>query len=169
MEGLVVRSLTMDDVAPSLAFYLRLLEEGHDAVLEPLEQPNLQSEEKFVRAHLGCERSTLLGAFREYEHIGTLSFSADSRKERRHCGVLGISVDAKMRQQGVGSALLSQFLGWASSHQQLRRVELQLTADNAPALALYQRFGFGIEGRQKEALFKNGIYRDVLQMVRFVG
>jgi ribosomal protein S18 acetylase RimI-like enzyme len=45
------------------------------------------------------------------------------------------------RGQGVGASLLTAFIGLARQGG-ITRVFLQVEADNAPALALYRRFGF---------------------------
>ena len=48
----------------------------------------------------------------------------------------------------------------------LRRVELEVYADNGDAIRLYQRFGFETEGRKREAAVKAGAYVDTLVMAR---
>lgn len=49
--------------------------------------------------------------------------------------------------KGVGSRLLGELLDIADNWMNLRRVELTVYTDNAPALALYRKFGFETEGR----------------------
>jgi len=51
----------------------------------------------------------------------------------------------------------------------LRRVELTVYTDNAPAIALYRKFGFEVEGQLREYAIRDGIYADVLSMARLRG
>jgi ribosomal protein S18 acetylase RimI-like enzyme len=46
------------------------------------------------------------------------------------------------RGQGIGTALCASMLEWAWGHG-ARQCYLQVTADNAAALAVYRKFGFG--------------------------
>jgi putative acetyltransferase len=48
----------------------------------------------------------------------------------------------------------------------LRRIELTVFTDNAPAIALYRRFGFVEEGRSRGYAMRDGVLADVLHMAR---
>lgn len=56
-------------------------------------------------------------------------------------GVLSFAVTEKRRRQGIGTEMLSAALRWARISG-ARSSWLQVHADNAPAIALYQKFGF---------------------------
>jgi putative acetyltransferase len=43
-------------------------------------------------------------------------------------------------------------------------VELVVRADNAAAIALYQRHGFELEGRLRDYMVVDGVRHDALQM-----
>lgn len=49
---------------------------------------------------------------------------------------------------------------------QLLRIELGVFTDNAPAIALYQRFGFRHEGAHRGYALRHGLYADVHSMAR---
>ena len=44
------------------------------------------------------------------------------------------------------------------------RVELDVHADNARAIALYDKVGFAREGMARDAVFVDGEYRDAINM-----
>lgn len=48
----------------------------------------------------------------------------------------------------------------------LRRVELTVYTDNAPALALYRKFGFETEGEMRDYAVRDGRFVDVYSMAR---
>jgi putative acetyltransferase len=65
----------------------------------------------------------------------------------------------------VGSALLGTTLE-AAATKGLWRIELVVRADNAAAIALYERHGFELEGRLRDYLVVDGRACDALQMAR---
>ena len=58
-----------------------------------------------------------------------------------------IAVAPEFRRQGVADALLSALAGFAREH--LARLMLEVRASNAPALALYRKYGFAEVGQRK--------------------
>jgi putative acetyltransferase len=46
------------------------------------------------------------------------------------------------------------------------RIELTVYADNVPAIALYRKFGFEIEGRHRGYAMRDGRYVDAFAMAR---
>ena len=60
---------------------------------------------------------------------------------RRHAGGLGIMVRTDCQGQGIGTALLEAVLDLADNWLMLRRVELEVYADNGGAIRLYRALG----------------------------
>ena len=85
---------------------------------------------------------------------------------RRHAMMLGISVSPSAQGQGVGHALMAALLDYADNWAQVLRIELTVFHDNAPAIRLYERHGFELEGRFKAYALRNGEYVDALAMAR---
>jgi putative acetyltransferase len=85
---------------------------------------------------------------------------------RRHAMMLGISVPAAWQGRGVGSALMQALCDYADRWLGLRRLELQVYADNARAIALYRKFGFELEGRHRAYALRDGELVDSLSMAR---
>jgi putative acetyltransferase len=98
------------------------------------------------------------------------SASLDPRKGRRaHVGEIGMGVHDAWTGQGVGTALMAALVDLADRWLGLRRLELTVYADNAPAVALYRRFGFEEEGRHRAFALRDGRYVDALAMARLGG
>lgn len=57
----------------------------------------------------------------------------------------GVFVDRAYRRQGIGSALVAACMIWAANAG-AATVRLEVRASNAPALALYHRYGFSTTG-----------------------
>ena len=48
----------------------------------------------------------------------------------------------------------------------LTRIELHVYVDNATAIALYEKFGFKVEGTHRRLAFRDGEYVDAYSMAR---
>ena len=85
---------------------------------------------------------------------------------RRHAMGLGMAVAPTHWRRGVGSALMRALIDWADNWAGVLRIELSVFTDNAPAIALYQRHGFEVEGTLRAFALREGRYADVLTMAR---
>ncbi|MBL0347253.1 GNAT family N-acetyltransferase [Candidatus Villigracilis affinis] len=86
---------------------------------------------------------------------------------RKHVGQLGMAVRDDFQGKGVGTALMQAAVDMADHWLDLLRLELGVFVDNEPAVRLYQRFGFVIEGTLTRYAFRAGTYADVYAMARF--
>lgn len=85
---------------------------------------------------------------------------------RSHAAMLGMGIHDDCRGRGVGSHLLREILVLADDWHDLKRVELTVYTDNAPAIALYERNGFTIEGTHKAFAYREGVFVDAYAMAR---
>jgi L-phenylalanine/L-methionine N-acetyltransferase len=112
------------------------------------------------------------GAFRlvacvENEVIGQSGLHTfPNRPRRRHAGQLGISVRDDWQGKGAGTALMQAMVNLADKWLNLSRLELDVYTDNDPAIHLYQKFGFVIEGTHLRYAFRDGEFVDVYSMAR---
>lgn len=100
------------------------------------------------------------------EVIGQLGLYAASHPRRRHVGDIGMGVRDDWQGRGVGTALLGAAIDLADRWLQLRRLELEVYADNTAGIALYARHGFIEEGRHRDFAFRDGAFVDALSMAR---
>jgi len=89
-----------------------------------------------------------------------------SRPRRKHAGGIGMAVRDDFQGQGVGTALLQAAVDLADNWLNLQRLELTVFTDNEPALRLYKKCGFEIEGTLRRHSFRAGQYFDVYYMAR---
>jgi putative acetyltransferase len=62
---------------------------------------------------------------------------------------LGMSLLAEVRGRGWGRALLQAAIDHARGAQ-VHKIELEVWPDNERAIALYERFGFEVEGTRRD-------------------
>ena len=110
----------------------------------------------------------LLCAELDGEVVGTCGLHpAGAQVRRRHAMMLGISVAPAAQRRGVGTALMAAMCDYADRWAGALRLELTVFVDNAPAIALYRRFGFEVEGTHRGYALRDGRYADVLAMARW--
>lgn len=97
-------------------------------------------------------------------HLGLSTYP--SRPRRKHVGGIGMAVRDDFQGQGVGTALLQAAVEVADNWLNLLRLELTVFTDNEPAVRLYKKFGFAVEGTLRQHSFRAGQYMDVYYMAR---
>lgn len=100
------------------------------------------------------------------EVIGQTGLTYITRPRRRHVGQLGMAVREDWQGKGVGSALMAAVLEIADNWLNLTRLELTVYTTNDPAVRLYQKFGFVVEGTLTQYAFCDGAYADAYTMAR---
>jgi len=98
--------------------------------------------------------------------VGHVSLLLSNKPRAKHVASLAIAVHPDNHGKGVGHQLLAEAINQADNWLNLLRVELEVYSDNDVALALYQKFGFKIEGKKKCCSFKAGKFADLLILAR---
>ncbi|MGH9201296.1 MAG: GNAT family N-acetyltransferase [Vicinamibacterales bacterium] len=96
--------------------------------------------------------------------LGLITFPNVPR--RRHVGQLLMAVRDDWQGKGVGTALMAAALEFADDWLNLTRLELEVFVDNEPAIRLYKKFGFLVEGTSPSFAYRDGEFVDVLVMGR---
>jgi RimJ/RimL family protein N-acetyltransferase len=151
--SLTIRSATSNDTA----WYLDLV---RSLATEPEPQIPLGRDEHFrtpeQQAELfgGASARGDLFLIAEWngERVGEVNLRRGSRPAFKHSAALGIAVARPSRGKGIGLALMEKAMEWAKGDGALRRIELNVFATNATAIRLYERCGFVVEGRRKDAV-----------------
>lgn len=85
---------------------------------------------------------------------------------RRHAAGVGMAVHDRWQGRGVGTVLMKAGVDLADNWLGLTRLELNVFVDNEPAIRLYRRFGFEIEGTLRGYAMRDGVLVDALYMAR---
>jgi len=109
---------------------------------------------------------TLVACMRQ-EVVGSLGLAVPDRSPRRwHVGEIGMAVHDQWQGRGIGTRLLAAALELADRWLNLRRLELSVYVDNAPAVRLYEKHGFEVEGLLRKHSFRDGALVDAYAMAR---
>ena len=133
--------------------------------LAMLEAPSFVRTRRFVLDSLKDGAVHVVAVAGYDEVIGWCDLRPKATATLRHSAVLGMGLLAPYRGMGLGTRLLGTTLQRAHAAG-LQRAELIVRADNAPAIALYRRFGFELEGTLRDYMRVGGESCDALMMAR---
>jgi putative acetyltransferase len=132
-----------------------------------LQLPYISAENRRRRLAEPPEGSYTLVACVEGVVVGELGLHTFPKSPRRkHVGSIGMAVHDAWHGKGVGTALMQATIELAEKWLNLTRIQLEVYTDNEPAIRLYQKFGFEIEGTLRNFAFRDGQYVDVYAMAR---
>jgi len=96
-----------------------------------------------------------------WRHIGGVAFQ--SIDWRNHSAEVGIAIGEKsLWNQGLGTDVMETLLHHGFETLNLQRIFLRVFAANLRAQRMYEKAGFVLEGRMRQAEFREGAYQDVL-------
>jgi len=128
-----------------------------------LQAPPLAATCEFVRSQIAQGVPQFVAVSRDERVVGWCDIVPKTLEGFRHSGRLGMGVHHDFRRRGIGRQLLAACLDQAKQRG-LERVELEVFATNLPAIALYKRSGFVVEGVQKQARKLDNGYEDIVCM-----
>lgn len=109
----------------------------------------------------------IVGAFEGEALVGSAGAFREQTAKRRHIAtVVGMYVHPEYRRRGIAARLLSAVLDRLERLPGLEQIQLSVTVGNDGALALYQRVGFEVYGREPDALKVDGSNYDEFLLSR---
>jgi len=121
-------------------------------------------EEKWFERKLEEEGSELFAIETlDGKHIGNIELFDIHRIHRQ--AELGVVLGEKSYWgQGYGSDAILALLQFAFQELNLHRVQLRVYEDNERGKRAYEKCGFQLEGRLRDAIYRRGRYYDMLMM-----
>ena len=162
-----LRIITEADATAFLQMLLQLDQETKHMMYEPGERPqNLERILSNIKA-AGDNGDLLLGVFHQDACLGFLSASRGEYHRIRHSSYVVIGLLKQAQGLGLGSRLFEELIHWAKQSK-VTRLELTVMCHNKEAFALYQKYGFEIEGVKRNSLIVEGSYVDEYYMARLL-
>lgn len=107
---------------------------------------------------------TAIVAFYEDKIVGHAQIFKFPHPRRKGTADLVMYIHQDFQGVGLGTAMLAKLIELAKK-EGLHRIGLQVVADNKPAIQLYQKMRFKVEGVLKDAYFgEDGKFHDMLVM-----
>lgn len=166
MPDFTIRRLGPGDAEAFFALRLRCMDDAalqFRSAREDVEREGLAH----WQARLAADDDRIVGVFGGDRLIGIGGITRDWRVKLRHKALLfGMFVDPDATGRGIGlaivDALIAEARGFVSS------LHLTLMADNDRALALYERTGFVVYGREPQSVMQPDGPGDELLMWRAI-
>jgi ribosomal protein S18 acetylase RimI-like enzyme len=127
-----------------------------------LDAPSLEMAHEFVMENLKDNWPHFVAVI-EGRVVGWCDITSLHRPVFSHSGSLGVGVLASFRGQGIGEALMRAAIEKAR-HRGLTRIELTVREHNKPAIALYEKLGFTVEGLHRNAVRIDDEYENHISM-----
>lgn len=162
----IIRHGMESDAIALIEFAHRCIEDGEGQVMVPGEfKMTEEKEREWIKSLREDPNELLLVALADSEIIGNIDFHIGKRQRTCHAGMFGMSVHKDWRSQGVGFALLSELVKWATSRPHIEKIGLRVLANNLRAINLYKKLGFQQEGYSPKVIkLGSDEYVDDIQM-----
>ena len=163
----MIRPLGPDDAGAFLALRIEALENAPGAFASSADDERRLSRDQ-VEARLRDPSGDrlVLGAW-EGGLVGMVGLARERGAKLRHRATLwGLYVQPDARRKGWAQRLVGELLDRARDMRGLEQVELGVSVDNGPALALYSSLGFQKMGCELRAIKLGENYIDEDKMIR---
>jgi len=128
-----------------------------------LEAPPLEKTRAFIRNNIekGIPQVVAVSGGKVIGWCDILPIS--DRPVHAHAGFVTLGLVAEFRGQGIGTSILKGAIDRARERG-LTRLELIVREENVPAVNLYKKLGFEVEGLKKNANRVDGVYENAYVM-----
>lgn len=159
-EGVLIRAVRLED-ADAIAEMIDL--PGFRAGTLRLPYSRLEQTKRWLEGH--DQNTVNLVALLDGQLVGNAGLNRHTGR-RNHAANIGIGVHDGFVGRGIGRALMRELIEVADNWLDLKRLELNVYADNAMAIRLYESLGFKSEGVFAAYAFRDGAYVDSIAMAR---
>jgi RimJ/RimL family protein N-acetyltransferase len=167
MNDFVVRDALPGDAAALVELALKVGAEPEGWLIADDAWRGVAHERRYLKALRRHPHAAVFVVEAAGEIVGRLSVARDPHPASYHVADLGLMVAAGHRRRGVGRALLERAAVWARESR-IRKLELHVFPHNAPALALYESFGFEREGYRRAHYRRGTGYVDAILMAYWI-
>ncbi len=166
---LQIRELLEDDATKSLKLILEMADESNNYPFTSEDYAmSIENQRSFINYMNSLENCIFLGAFINDELCGILYLEGGRRERTNHICNLGMGVKKQYWNKKIGTALMKKAMEFVYNGEDIAKIDLQVRTDNKYAIALYKKFDFEIEGKNRRALFIDGEFVDYLNMGKII-
>jgi RimJ/RimL family protein N-acetyltransferase len=167
-----IRTARPSDAGDCIRFMERVLAESDHLLLEPGEfTMTIEQERAWLKERLDAfSKICIVAESPDGQIVSICGFDGnDTRRRLSHTGLVGISILRDYRNQGLGRAMLTELIAWATAHPAIERLALAVFADNVHAIGLYESLGFKTEASLHRSIkLAPNQYADELLMARWL-
>ncbi len=165
---MIVRQLGRGDAEAYRRLCLQLDRETPYRLYGPGERLDvLRAYAEEIDAIVRNPRSCLLAAEEKGELVGYLAAYGRTAPRVAHVVTVAVGILQSHTGRGIGGRLFASLEDWARENG-VHRIDLTVMTDNEPALKLYTRLGFSLEGRKRDSMRFGDRYIDEFYMSKLL-
>ncbi|MGL5693927.1 MAG: GNAT family N-acetyltransferase [Peptostreptococcaceae bacterium] len=157
--------------AKQLINYLKITsEETHFLIRYPEEiQITIEEEKEIIKDIKNSKDGVMIGVYIDNKLVGSAGIkNLGSHIKLKHRCTFGISIIKSCWNKGIGTILINEIINEAKQIG-YEQIELGVFSDNIKAQRLYEKLGFEVWGREKNAYkLKDGTYCDNVIMGKLI-
>lgn len=159
-----IREIREEDAERHLNLCFKLDQETKFMLLEPGERTTtVEAHRERIHSIVESRNSTVIVAEDGGKLVGYLAVFGGDANKTKHIGYIVIGILKDYAGKGIGTRLFEAAEAWRSGSG-ITRLELTVMVPNEPAVALYRKMGYAIEGTKKYAIRMDGQYIDEYYM-----
>lgn len=165
---LIIRPVDMDDARAIIRLHQDIDAESDYMLFGKDERKmTVQSTRKRIGEWKKSEKSGMFVGILNGEFAGFIAMTAGPAPRAQHRASLVIGVRQAFYGQNVGTSLMKKVETW-SREVGISRLELTVVEKNEPALALYKKMGYSIEGTRLNSVYIGGEYVNEFYMGKII-
>ena len=133
---------------------------------ESRKKTSLKKQEKWFKNYKKDKNKKFFTICDGLKPIGFMGLSNISKANKNADVFIAIG-DDDYRGKGVGRFAMEYLIEYGFKKLKLHKINLGVVKENLPAVKLYKKLGFKIEGNMKEEFFSEGKFHDFLSMAVF--
>lgn len=157
-EKVEIRKATINDAEEIIKFTKKVSDET-DFLSAGSEERNITLEQEidFIEKMHNSTTDTMFVAIYNESIIASCGIHGYTKKRIKHRVGFGISVLREYWGFGIAGRLIEKIIEY-SKNIGIKKIELEVRADNERAIKLYEKYGFEKEGEIRNYFYLNGIY-----------
>ncbi|MFD3158754.1 GNAT family N-acetyltransferase (plasmid) [Haloimpatiens sp. FM7330] len=162
-DDLTIREAKIEDAKQILQLVKKVMSEVEFFPKAAEEfQLSVEQEEEFIE-----KTSLVLVAEIDGKIVGASTLQKGNCIKNKHVADFGITILQEYSNLKIGSLLMEKVIEW-SKENEVEKIELEVFEKNIPAINLYKKFGFIVEGRRNRNIKIRHQYQDTLLMCKFL-
>ncbi|HET7580949.1 MAG TPA: GNAT family N-acetyltransferase [Bacillales bacterium] len=163
-----IRKIRPEEAEAYLAMQKQLDRETDYMLFEPGERTlTVEEVQKRLEKIEKIEHESIFIAEKEGKLVGHIEGHGGAAKRNRGCVRVVIGILQDYTRKGIGTELFKALEHWAKERH-VHRLELTVMEHNRPAMMLYAKCGFHVEGMRKHALIVNDRYVNEFYMAKLL-
>jgi len=125
---------------------------------------SVEKKENEIRERLEDRTSLYMVAIIDSEIVAVLDARCHKQLRIKHVVWFAVNILKDFQNDGIGSAMMREFIAWAKTVDQIEKIGLHTHSTNNRAIGMYSKLGFIEDGRRIHDIKYDDYYADTVTM-----